>query len=194
MSGHEFGMQSIKYMCISLCNKQQWQCSDSVFNKLVLVVLDIKIITPSSSKLMLYFFQFLVLGACDYRPFTFFRLFWELYFSSIFSIFGKNFLLCAYTFNVHNTHGIKLLIHNCGQHIKTTIHFFLRCSNYSNQRKALFQNISNIKSSLLNQNDLLIVETLLFGMNDLNDEENARITESKINYIITTERFIALFK
>ena len=89
------GMQSIKYMCISLCNKQQWQCSDSVFYKLVIVVLDIQIIIPSSSKLMLYFFQFLVLGTCDYRPFTFFRLFWELYFSSFFSIFGRNFLLCA---------------------------------------------------------------------------------------------------
>ena len=25
-------MQSIKYMCISLCNKQQWQCLDSDFN------------------------------------------------------------------------------------------------------------------------------------------------------------------
>ena len=89
------------------------------------------------------------------------------------------------TFNVHNPHGIKLLTRlrvglshlrehkfrhtfqdsqdpfcNCGRHIETTIHFFLHCSNYSNQRKTLFENISNIKRSLLNQNDSIIVEIL----------------------------------
>ena len=41
-----------------------------------------------------------------------------------------------------------------------------------------------------NQNDSIIVETLLFGANGLNDEENAWIIESTIEYIITTERFI----
>ena len=65
-------------------------------NNLVIVVLNIQIIIPSSSKLMLNVFRFLVLKTCGYRPFTFFRLFWELYFSSFFfSIFGRNFSLCA---------------------------------------------------------------------------------------------------
>ena len=78
------------------------------------------------------------------------------------------------TFNVHNPHGIKLLTRlrvglshlrehkfrhnfqdsldpfcNCGRHIETTIHFFLSKSNHSNQKKALFEKISNIKGSLL---------------------------------------------
>ena len=115
---------------------------------------------------------------------------------------------------VHN-HGIKLLTglrvelshlrehkfrHNfqdsldqfcsCGRHNETTIHFFLHCSNYSNQRKTLFGKIGNIKRSLLNQNDSIIVENLLFGSTGLNDEENACIIESTIEYVITTERFI----
>ena len=119
------------------------------------------------------------------------------------------------TFKVLNTHEIKLLtrlrvglshLHehkfrhnfqdpldpfcNCGRHIETTIHFFLHCSNYSNQRKALFEKISNIKRSLLNQNDSIIVETLLFRSNGLNNEENVWIIESTIGYIITTKRFI----
>ena len=119
------------------------------------------------------------------------------------------------TFNVHNPHGIKLLTRlraglshlrehifrhnfqdsldpfcNCDWHIETTIHFFLHCSNYSNQRKTLFEKISSIKRSLLNQNDSIIVETILFGLTGLNDEENACIIESTIEYIITTERFI----
>ena len=79
---------------------------------------------------------------------------------------------------------------NCVRHIETTAHFFLRCLNYSNQRKTIFEKISNIRCSLLNQNDSIIVETLLFGLNALNDEENAWIMESTIEYIITTERFL----
>ena len=119
------------------------------------------------------------------------------------------------TFNVHNPHGIKLLTrlrvglshlpehkfkHNfqesldpfcsCGRHIETSIHFFLHCSDHPNQRKTLFEKIINIKRSLLNQNDSIIVETLLFGSNGLNGEKNTWIIESTIEYIITTERFI----
>ena len=121
-------------------------------------------------------------------------------------------------FKVHNPHWIKLPTrlrvglshlhehksrHNfqdsldqfcyCSQHIKTTIHFFLHCSTYSNQRKPLFEKISNITHSLLYQNDSIIVETLFFGSDGLNDEENARIIESTIKYIRTTERFITPF-
>ena len=118
------------------------------------------------------------------------------------------------TFNVHNPHRIKLLTRlRLGQVIcvntnldtisKTPQNYFAtevgilkqiftsfsHCSNYSNQRKTLFENVSNIKRSLLNQNDSIIVETLLFVSNSLNDEENALKIESTIEYIITTERF-----
>ena len=79
---------------------------------------------------------------------------------------------------------------NSGWHIETSLHFFLHCSNYSNHRKTLFEKISNIKRSLLNQNNSIIVETLFFGSTGLNNEENACIIESTIEYIITTERFI----
>ena len=47
-----------------------------------------------------------------------------------------------------------------------------------------------MKRFLLNQNDSILVETLLFVSNGLNDEENACIIKSTIEYIITTERFI----
>ena len=75
---------------------------------------------------------------------------------------------------------------NCGQCIETTVPFFLHCSNYSNQRKTLFEQISDNKHSLLNQNDSVIAETLLLGSNDLNDKENAMIIESTINRTITS--------
>ena len=71
---------------------------------------------------------------------------------------------------------------NSDRHLETTIHFFLHCSIYSNQRKTVFEKISNINRSLLNQNDSIIVETLFFGSNGLNGEKNAWIIESTIEY------------
>ena len=50
---------------------------------------------------------------------------------------------------------------NCGQHIETTTDSFLHCSNYSNQNKTLFEKISNIKHSLLNQDDATKLETYI---------------------------------
>ena len=47
-------------------------------------------------------------------------------------------------------------------------------------KEKLSEKISNIKRSLLNQNDSIIVETLLFESNGLNDEENSCIIESTI--------------
>ena len=70
----------------------------------------------------------------------------------------------------------------CSRHIETTIHFFIHCSNYSNQRKILFDKINNIKRSLLNQNDVAIVETFLFGSKGVIDIENALTIESTIEY------------
>ena len=96
--------------------------------------------------------------------------------------------LCEHKFG-HNFQDSLDPFCNCGRHIETTIHFFPHCLNYSNQRKTLFE-ISDIKCSLLNQNDFFIVETLLFGLNGLNDEENAWKIESTVEYNITTERFI----
>ena len=114
---------------------------------------------------------------------------------------------------MHNPHGIKLLTRlrvwpshlcepkfrnnfqdslgpscSCSRHIETTIHFFLYCPNYSNQRKTLFDKISSIKPSLLNQNDSTIVETFLFGSNVLNDKENALIIECINNRIHYNKR------
>ena len=82
---------------------------------------------------------------------------------------------------------------NQGLHIEITIHFFLHCSDYSSQRKPISLKISNIKSSLLNENGSTVVETFLFGSNGLSDKKNQLIIESTVEYIITTGRFVASF-
>ena len=54
----------------------------------------------------------------------------------------------------------------------------------------LFMIVSSFRPFNPNRRVSIIVETLLFGLNGLNDEENAYIIESTTKYIITTERFI----
>ena len=106
------------------------------------------------------------------------------------------------TFNVHNSHGIKLLtrlrvglvicvntnlcvifktpktiFRNCGRHIELSTSFSTAQITQI-KKKPLFDKISNIERSLLNQNDAIIVETFLFVSNGLNDEENTLIIES----------------
>ena len=51
-----------------------------------------------------------------------------------------------------------------------------------NQRKIHFDKINNIKRSLLNQNDVAIVETFLFGSKGVTDIKNALTIESTIEY------------
>ena len=53
-------------------------------------------------------------------------------------------------------------------------------------KKTPFNKISTIKRSLLNQNDSIIVKTLLFGLNGLNGKENALIIKLTIKHIIIT--------
>ena len=91
---------------------------------------------------------------------------------------------------------------SCGWHIETTIHCFHNnktkfhcfpyCSNYSDQIKTLFEKVTkNIRKSLLNEIYAAVVGTFLFGLSDLNVEDNALLIESTIEDIIIMKRFIA---
>ena len=114
-------------------------------------------------------------------------------------------------FNVHNPHGIKLFTrlwvglshlrehkfrHNFQDSLRPILQLWLA---YWNNYSLLFPLLKLLKSkknslwkiiSLLNQNDSIIVESLLFGLIGLNDKQNASIIESTIEYVITTERLI----
>ena len=57
--------------------------------------------------------------------------------------------------------------------LKQLFTFLLQCSNYLNQRKNLFNKVSNTERSLLNQNAATTAEPFLFGSNGLNYKENA---------------------
>ena len=52
-------------------------------------------------------------------------------------------------------------MYSCSSGIKTTIHFFLHCTNFNTQRQSLFGKIARIDASIFTENS--VVNTLLFG-------------------------------
>ena len=49
--------------------------------------------------------------------------------------------------------------------------------------------ISEINSELITQNDLALIETLLFGDNAFSQYDNSGILDATIAFIVTSERF-----
>ena len=53
----------------------------------------------------------------------------------------------------------------------------------------------DIDSSLIDQNEISLCYTLLFGKENMNDSENIHILKATIEYILSTERFkVTLFE
>ena len=78
---------------------------------------------------------------------------------------------------------------SCGQDIETSPHFFLRCSNYSNERLPFLNIIRYIDRKILNKNDLKITETLLYGGSSSGDTNNTLITNGTMDFLIAFKRF-----
>ena len=91
-------------------------------------------------------------------------------------------------FRCHNPKGVKLLtrlrlglshlrehkfkhgfldslnpVCSCGQDIEKSTHFLLHCSNYSNERLTFLNIIRNIDRNILDENNLKVMETFLYG-------------------------------
>ena len=117
-------------------------------------------------------------------------------------------------YNVHNPVGLKLLTrlrlglshlnqhkfnHNfqdclnplcsCSLEIESVSHFFLHCHYYSNIHSTLLNELQSIDINLLNQEDDIVVEVLLYGSTKFNNNQNFRLLSSSIDYILKSERF-----
>ena len=63
----------------------------------------------------------------------------------------------------HNILDTINLLCSCGSDIESTFHFFLYCSNFSEERITLLSDVFGNNSNILTCTDSKIVETLLFG-------------------------------
>ena len=60
---------------------------------------------------------------------------------------------------------------------------------FSDERSIFLNNIRNIDSNSLSENDSLISETLLFGISSFNGTKIRSILNTTIDYILSTKRF-----
>ena len=83
----------------------------------------------------------------------------------------------------------------CGKDIESTNYFLLQRSLFLKERQVLMNKIRDIDSSFIDQNENSLCYTLLFGKENINDNENAHILNEMIEYIEAAERFnIPLFE
>ena len=68
-------------------------------------------------------------------------------------------------------------------------HFFLHCTNFSNQRLTLINKIKNTDNRIFNKNDSLIIQTLHFGVEKLSITDKKPILKATIQFLISSGRF-----
>ena len=56
-------------------------------------------------------------------------------------------------------------------------------------RNTLLSKTFEIISDLITRNDLALIETLLFGDNSFSQDDNSRILDGTIAFIVTSKRF-----
>ena len=116
--------------------------------------------------------------------------------------------------NVHKKKGIKLITrlrdgfshlkehkfrHNfvdainplcsCGNFLDSTIHFFLHCTHFFNQRLTFINKIKDTDKLIIVKNDSLITQTLLFAHEKRCITDNKSILEATVQFLISSGRF-----
>ena len=81
-------------------------------------------------------------------------------------------------------------LYSCSLESESTTHFLLHCPFYNNQLIVLFVSIRDIDVTISNLSEDNLVNTLLYGNNELySSETNTRILNCTICYLKSSERF-----
>ena len=78
---------------------------------------------------------------------------------------------------------------SCGEDIETTSHFLLNCPRHSITRTTFLNKIKTINSGLTERNDNILCNILLYGDPSLSTENNTRILNSTVEYLLESKRF-----
>ena len=79
----------------------------------------------------------------------------------------------------------------CWYETETTNHYLLHFPIYTNERMTLLNNIRNINTNILDQNDTITTKDLLFSNFSLDGNWNTLILNGTTEYLISTKRFDA---
>ena len=76
-----------------------------------------------------------------------------------------------------------------GKEPGTTLHYLLRCNIHSSHRAELLNVICAINSSISDFPENKLLNTLLYGSEDFNNDTNQKILKSTIRYLVVSDRF-----
>ena len=76
-----------------------------------------------------------------------------------------------------------------GNDTETTTYFFLQCPNFHPRRQTFLNNIRNINDQILSQGENQLIQMFLYGHPNCNLTVSRLMLNSKIEYLISTERF-----
>ena len=78
---------------------------------------------------------------------------------------------------------------SCSTGIENTVHYFLHCPNFSFARNTFLNEIAIVDRSIIDQDDIKIIQTFLYGNPSYSVNDNKLILDASIKYILETKRF-----
>ena len=80
------------------------------------------------------------------------------------------------------------LLYSCSTAIENIVHYFLHCPNFSTARNTLLNEIEIVDRSIIDQDEIKIIQTFLYGNPTYSVDDNKLILDASIKYILETER------
>ena len=77
---------------------------------------------------------------------------------------------------------------SCSKAIENTVHYFLPCPNFSTARNTFLNEIAIVDRSIIDQDEIKIIQTFLYGKPTYSVNDNKLILDASIKYILETKR------
>ena len=78
---------------------------------------------------------------------------------------------------------------SCSTAIENTVHYFLHCPNFPTAQNTFLNEIAIVDRSIMDQDEIKIVETFLYGNPAYSVNDNKLILNASIRYNLKTKRF-----
>ena len=78
---------------------------------------------------------------------------------------------------------------SCSTTIENTAHYFLHCPNFATARNTFLNEIATVGRSIIDQNEIKIIQTFLYGNSTYSVNDKKLILDESIKYTLETKRF-----
>ena len=78
---------------------------------------------------------------------------------------------------------------SCSTAIENTAHYFLHCPNFLTARNTFLNKIAFVNRSIIDQDEIKIIQTFLYGNSPYSVSDNKLILDARIKYTLETKIF-----